>query len=175
MKCEQCGMDNFDVSVTCVRCKKPLRSHSPQTKNPLFSSNPDPEPPTQISGAGLERVRFGPAPQAEHGAAQKMRTPRPTYQESIAAQEKNAPAILNAPPSSPSLPASSQNASIASNIQKQGTAGTLPTPSNDSHMIIESKNAPLSNILVLFLMLLLGASFVFFCADLYSLYCLLRK
>ena len=74
MKCTNCGTENFDVAVKCARCHAPLSNI-----NPVYRSTPDPEPPTQISGSGFEKIRFGPAPN-EQRKTQPKRIHRPSAQ-----------------------------------------------------------------------------------------------
>ena len=71
MKCTNCGTENFEIAVKCARCHTPLMK-----SNPLFRNSPDPEPPTQISGVGIENVRFGPAPDPiQHSQPRKLMRP----------------------------------------------------------------------------------------------------
>ena len=97
MQCKNCGTNNFDVAVTCARCHAPLKNRSNETPHPVYRSTPDPEPPTQISGVGLENVRFGPAPTTEKKQPKKIQRPRqriesaPTIQTS---ERKKAPVVL---------------------------------------------------------------------------------
>ena len=76
MQCTKCGTNNFDVAVTCARCHAPLGNRHTGSPQSIYRSTPDPEPPTQISGVGLENVRFGPAPTAERKQPKKIQRPR---------------------------------------------------------------------------------------------------
>jgi len=78
MQCKNCGTNNFDVAVACARCHAPLVNTHSEGVHPVYRSNPDPEPPTQISGVGFENVRFGPAPSTEtKKQSKKFQRPRP--------------------------------------------------------------------------------------------------
>lgn len=76
MQCKNCGTNNFDVAVTCARCHAPLGNKHNGAPQSIYRSTPDPEPPTQISGVGLENVRFGPAPTTERKQPKKIQRPR---------------------------------------------------------------------------------------------------
>ena len=85
MKCTNCGTENFDVAVKCARCHAPLSNI-----NPVYRSTPDPEPPTQISGSGFQKVRFGPAPTEQRKTQpKKMRRPPAQVRNTDTESKKN--------------------------------------------------------------------------------------
>jgi hypothetical protein len=152
MKCQHCRAENFDVAITCVRCKKTIRASNPKIDS-LFRSNPEPEPPTQISDIGLQALRFGPAPEGQtpSARAKRIRTPqsRPPVNDSQA-QEKTNPSIESLRDPSPSLK-------------------NLPNFSEERDEVQPG--------IILFSVFVfsLGGVFLFLCLDCYSLYMLLNN
>ncbi|MAA80235.1 MAG: hypothetical protein CL916_13355, partial [Deltaproteobacteria bacterium] len=85
MKCTNCGTENFDVAVKCARCHAVLSNI-----NPVYRSTPDPEPPTQISGSGFEKIRFGPAPDSlKKNRPQKIQRPSTQKNQHLKIQESD--------------------------------------------------------------------------------------
>ena len=152
MKCTNCGTENFDVAVTCARCHTPLSNI-----NPVFRSTPDPEPPTQISGSGFERVRFGPAPH-EQKKTQPKRIHRPP------AQRRNADP---SPRNNTGLP-TANNSSAEQPTAEKNTSGDLT---------MKEQEAGKEPSVVLFgaFALSLGISFVMLCIDFYSFFLQLQN
>lgn len=140
MKCPKCGTENFDVAVTCARCSASLNK-----ENPVFRSHPDPEPPTQISGVGMERVRFGPAPEAP-------KTPKPMR-------------VRRTPP-----PQHTKNKEDHNQAQIVQSSVKEEIPARKD----EHKSDEPSIVLFGVLACLLGMSFLFLCVDVYALYLLLH-
>ena len=139
MKCTKCGTDNFDVAVSCARCAAPLSN-----SNPVFRSNPDPEPPTQISGVGMERVRFGPAPESP-------KTPKPMR--------------VRRPPPHQEQP------NVRTHDDREENLYFTPQSQNVQDYI---NNEEPSIMMFGVLAFSLGVSFLFLCVDFYALFLILK-
>lgn len=87
MKCTNCGTVNFDVAVKCARCHASLAN-----KNPIYRTS-EPEPPTQISGYGFEKVRFGPAPVPNEEYRPKKNIRPPSQAKPIQKQQQLTPPV----------------------------------------------------------------------------------